>query len=135
MQQYTKYQNATLLVVRLIVAAIFIYAGHGKWFIWSATPEGMGTTMVTLIKFLSIVEPLGAVGLIVGCLTRWAAGGLALIMAGSFFFLHYLLHAALFTSPQGTGVDYNAAILAGCLVLAAFGAGKWSLDAMQNKTV
>ena len=43
------------------------------------------------------------------------------------------LHAGLFTGPQGTGLDYNLLILAGCIALLAFGAGGWSLDAIRKK--
>jgi uncharacterized membrane protein YphA (DoxX/SURF4 family) len=40
-QPYTKVQNTALLVLRLVVGAIFLYAGSAKWPFWSATPEGM----------------------------------------------------------------------------------------------
>ena len=40
MQPYTKIQDTALLVLRLVVAAIFLYAGSAKWPFWSAPPEG-----------------------------------------------------------------------------------------------
>ncbi len=131
-QRYTKSQDAALLVVRLVVAAVFLYAGSAKWPFWSAPPEGMSSLLLSVMKFLSIVEPLGSVALVLGFLTRWAAAGLAIIMVGAIFFARLTMHAGLFTTPQGTGLDYNLLILAGCIALTAFGAGDWSLDAIRK---
>jgi uncharacterized membrane protein YphA (DoxX/SURF4 family) len=62
-------------------------------------------------------------------LTRWAAAGLGIIMVGAVYFVRVTMKAGFFTSPQGTGLDYNLLILAGCIALVAFGAGRWSVDA------
>ena len=134
MQRYTKLQDAALLVLRLVVAAIFLYAGSAKWPFWSAAPEGMSVGLLNVMKFLSIVEPLGAVALVLGVLTRWAAAGLAIIMVGAVYFARFTMHAGLFTTPQGTGLDYNLLILAGCIALLAFGAGSWSVDEIRRKS-
>jgi len=133
MQPYTKVQNTALLVLRLIVAAVFLYAGSAKWPFWSAPPEGMSIVLLNVMKFLSIVEPLGSLALVLGVLTRWAAAGLGVIMVGAIFYARLMLHASLFTTPQGTGLDYNLLILAGCIGLIAFGAGDWSVDAIRRK--
>ena len=131
-QRYTKSQDAALLVLRLVVAAVFLYAGSAKWPFWSAPPEGMSSLLLNVMKFLSIVEPLGSVALVLGFLARWAAAGLAIIMVGAIFFARLTMQAGLFTTPQGTGLDYNLLILAGCIALAAFGAGGWSVDAIRK---
>jgi putative oxidoreductase len=131
-QRYTKAQDAALLVLRLVVAAVFLYAGSAKWPFWSTPPEGMSSLLLNVMKFLSIVEPLGSVALVLGFLTRWAAAGLAIIMVGAIFFARLTMHAGLFTTPQGTGLDYNLVILAGCIALSAFGAGGWSVDAIRK---
>lgn len=125
-------QDIALFFLRLVLGAIFLYAGYAKWFVWSASPERMSSNMVLLIKFLSIVEPLGGAALLVGFLTRWASAGLAIIMAGSLYFVQ-MMGVGFFTSMQGTGMDYNVLILAGCLVLAAFGGGKFSVDIVWKK--
>jgi putative oxidoreductase len=132
---YTKIQDTALLVLRLVVAAIFLYAGSAKWPFWYAPPEGVSVVLLTVLKFLSIVEPLGGLALVLGVLTRWAAAGLGIIMVGAIFFARLALHAGIFTSPQGAGVDYNLLILAGCVALLAFGAGGWSVDAIRKKAV
>jgi putative oxidoreductase len=132
MQPYTKIQDAALLVLRLVVAAVFLYAGSAKWPFWSAPPEGMSVLLLNVMKFLSVVEPLGSLALLLGVVTRWAAAGLGIIMVGAIFFGRLVLHAGLFTSPQGTGLDYNFLILAGCIALVAFGPGRWSVDAIRT---
>ena len=129
----SKFQDASLLITRLVLAAIFLYAGYGKWAFLSSGTVELPQVMVILTTFLMIVEPLGALGLIFGYLTRWASAGLSLIMFGSLFFLRLSMGTAFFTMPQATGLDYNVLILAGCLMLAGFGAGKWSLDALRSR--
>ena len=133
MQPYTKYQETALLLLRLIIAAIFLYAAYAKLFIWTGAPEGMSASMVNLVKFLSIVEPLGALALIAGFLTRWAASGLAIIMVGAVVILRFTMHTSVFTGLKGTGLDYNLLILAGCIALMTFGAGRLSVDAKRGK--
>lgn len=125
-------QDTALLVLRLVVAAVFLYAGSAKWPFWATPPEGMSVVMVNVLLLLSVVEPLGGVALVLGVLTRWAAAGLGIIMVGAIFYVRLTMHVGLFTTPQGTGLDYNLLILAGCIVLVAFGAGGWSLDAIRK---
>jgi putative oxidoreductase len=127
MHPYTKYQNTALFILRLIIAAIFIAAAYAKFPLWSFTPEGMSPIMLNLMKFLSIVEPLGALALIFGFLTRWAAGGLAVIMVGAIYFLQFVGGIG-FTAAAAPGWNFPLAILAGCIILNAFGPGRWSID-------
>ena len=128
-----KFQDTALLALRLVIGAIFLYGGYGKLFVWTSPPEGMPAGMILLMKFLSIVEPIGGLALVVGFLTRWAASGLAIIMVGAVFFLHFMMHASLFTNQQGAGIDYVLLILAGCIALMAFGGGTWTVDAKWRK--
>jgi putative oxidoreductase len=132
--QYTKPQHTALLVLRLVVAGIFMYAGTAKWPFFSTAPEGMTAGLLNIMKFLAIIEPLGSIALIIGFLTRLAAAGLAIIMVGAIYFARFTMHATLFTTPKGTGLDYNLLIFAACIALAAFGAGRWSVDAIRKRT-
>lgn len=88
--------------------------------------------MVNIIKILSIAEPVGALALIFGFLTRWAASGLAIIMVGAIFVTHFVMNVG-FATPQGPGWNFPLAVLAGCIVLIAFGAGRWSVDARRGR--
>lgn len=132
MQHYSKLQEAALLALRLVIAAIFIYAGYAKFGLWSGAPAGMSAGMLLLMKFLSIVEPLGGVALAAGFLTRWASAGLAIIMAGAIAFMQFTMNVG-FSAPQGPGWDFPLMILVGCLALMAFGAGRWAVDAKLKK--
>lgn len=78
--------------------------------------------------FLSIAEPIGAIAVLAGFLTRLAGLCLSIVMAGSIVVSHYMMSVPMFTAPQMPGWDANLMILGGTLVLAAFGAGAWSVD-------
>ena len=131
MQTYTTLQDTTLLILRVIIAAIFLYAAYVKLIFWSGTPEGVSAGMANLIRFLSIVEPLGALALFAGFMTRWAASGLAIIMVGAIYVTQFIMHIG-FATPTGPGWNFPLAVLAGCVVLVAFGAGQWSVDAKRE---
>ncbi|HBP01453.1 MAG: hypothetical protein UY41_C0039G0008 [Candidatus Moranbacteria bacterium GW2011_GWE1_49_15] len=126
-------QDAALLISRLVIAAVFLFTAWAKWRYISTDPEGVSALMENLIRFLIVVEPLGAVALISGFLVRWAAAGMAMIMIGAIYILGFTTKAPFFTTPEAIGMDYNALVLAGCLVLVAFGAGSWSLDRWRKK--
>lgn len=127
------FNNFTLLFVRIAVALVFLFAGWAKLSFWNSPPSGFSPSMLLLIKFLSIVEPLGALALLLGYLTRWAAAGLLVIMIGAIFVLIFTMGTGFFTTPQGLGWDYNLLLLANCLILLAYGAGNWSLDRLRMR--
>jgi len=85
MQTYTNYQNAGLLVLRMITAAIFYVAASYKFPFWSSAPEGTSAFMLFTTRLLSIAEPLGATAILFGFLTRWAAVGLIIILIGAIY--------------------------------------------------
>ena len=84
------------------------------------------------MKLLSIVEPLGALALILGFLTRLAASGLSIIMVGAILVTQFVMQVG-FATPTGPGWNFPLAVLAGCITLIAFGAGRWSVDAKWRK--
>lgn len=129
-----KLQDATLLAVRVIVFIIFLHAGIAKFFLWSTGPmEGFPVWLYYVMLFLTIVEPIGAVAVLAGFLTRWAGLGLSIIMLGAIVVSETIMGYSFFTLPQAPGWD-STLILLGCtLVLMAFGAGSWSVDALMNK--
>ena len=133
MPRYSTLQSAALLALRVIVAIIFLHAGIAKLFLWTIPPmEGFPVWLHYMMLFLSIAEPIGAIALLAGFLTRAAAACLAIVMIGSIPVSHFLMAVPLFTAPQLPGWDANLMILGGCLALAAFGAGAWSVDALRG---
>ncbi len=128
LRKLDRYQDWALLGLRLAVAAVFMYHGHQKWALWGAEPSAqMGEGMLYLMRFLSVVEPLGGLALALGFLTRWAGLGFAIIMLGA-------IHTKVsvwgigFASSKGTGWEFDLVLLAAALLLMAAGAGRLALD-------
>jgi putative oxidoreductase len=129
---YSKSHNLSLFILRLIIASIFIAGGYGKFPMWSGNPYNLGSFDLNLTRFLSIAEPLGALALILGLFTRLAATCLAIIMAGAIYYCLVVYKLGFF--PAGTaGWSFPLCIMGGCIILAAFGAGSWSVDAARGK--
>ncbi len=118
-----KYAN---LAGRILLAHIFLLAGLNKITGYSGTQgymEAMGVPGM-LLPLVILLEIGGAVALIVGWQTRWAAYALALfsIVAAVIF------HSNLADEIQMILFMKNWALAGGLLVLAANGAGAFSLD-------
>lgn len=131
MQTYSKYQNSALLILRIVTAAIFFVAAYYKFPFWSSAPEGMSAFMLFITKLLSVAEPLGAIAVLIGFLTRWAAGGLSVILIGAIYITKFDYGIGFVTST-GPGWNFPLAVLAGCLILIVFGAGNWSMDGRRK---
>lgn len=127
MQNYNIYQNSALLILRIITAAIFYVAAYIKFPFWSNAPEGISAFLLFTTRLLSIAEPLGATAVLVGFLTRWASSGLTIILAGAIIVTKYV-YGIGFVMPTSPGWNFPLAMLAGCLILIAFGAGRFSVD-------
>lgn len=114
------------LAGRVLAAPVFLLAGLQKIGSYAGTQgyiESMGVPGMLLPRvFLTKVG--GAVALIVGWRTRWAAAGLALFC---------ILSAPLFHANFSDGVRMimfmnNLSIAGGLLFIAAHGAGAYALD-------
>lgn len=130
-------QNPLALVSRLLLAAVFLPAGISKIGGFEGTAgyiASVGLPMPTLGAALAIVvEVLGAVALIVGLGTRWAALALALFtLVASIFFHNYWAMPAEQQFVQQLMFMKNIGVVGGLLALAAFGAGTFSLDARRQ---
>lgn len=124
----SKHNYVGLFVLRLVVGILFLVHGTAKWKLWGAPPgEGTTESMLALMKFLSIVEPLGGLALVMGFLTRYAALGLGIIMLGAIYFKLYVWNVG-FIGTTGTGAEFDLVLLAAAVMLFFAGAGKWSLD-------
>ncbi|HJY64619.1 MAG TPA: DoxX family protein [Ignavibacteria bacterium] len=132
MHTYNNFQNAALLILRIITAAIFFVAAYFKFPFWSAEPEGMSAFLLFTTRLLSIAEPLGAFAVLIGFLTRWAAIGLTIIMIGAIFVTQFVFGIG-FVTQTGPGWDMPLMVLAGCLILLTFGAGAWSIDGRKKQ--
>ncbi len=118
-----KYAN---LAGRILLAHIFLLAGLNKITGYSGTQgymEAMGVPGM-LLPLVILLEVGGALALIVGWQTRWAAYALALFSIVSAL----IFHSNLSDQIQMILFMKNLAMAGGLLVLAANGAGAFSLD-------
>lgn len=119
-----------LLALRIGVGIIFLVHGKMKWAMWKMEPsEQMPAKMISLMKFLSIVEPLGGAALIAGFLTQIAALGLGIIMLGAIPMKIKMMKEP-FTSQEKAGWEFDFILLAGCITLFFIGAGNVALDSI-----
>jgi uncharacterized membrane protein YphA (DoxX/SURF4 family) len=118
-----------LLALRLAIGAIFWVHGVPKKAHWKALPPGQAPDqMRPVMRILAIAEPLGALAMFAGFLTRPAAIGFGIIMLGAIH-LKKNKWKMPFTAMDKLGWEFDLLILAGCVALLSMGGGSWSVDA------
>jgi putative oxidoreductase len=132
-----------LLVARLALAIVILPHGLQKTLGWFGGAGFSGTMgfftqegMPSIIAFLIIIgESFGALGLIIGFLSRLAAFGISLIMLGAIFMVHLPngFFMNWFGTKQGEGFEFHILAIGLGLVVLIGGAGKWSVDRLLVK--
>ena len=113
------------LILRAGLAVIFIYHGWEKVFTHGNLGTGWHPDMNVILQALvAWGELIGGVALAAGFLTRAAAVGIAIIMAGAIVTVHGKHGFAL--SKQG--FEYNFALLIICAALILTGGGTLAFD-------
>jgi putative oxidoreductase len=120
--------SACLLVGRILLAAIFIWAGYGKLM----DPAGAAGYMTKLgvpspglvVWAVIAVELLGGLLILIG----WQTRIVALALAGFCIATALLAHLNFGDRPQAINFMKNLAMAGGFLSLIAAGAGGWSVD-------
>ena len=128
--------NALDLAGRLLLVALFLPAGIGKLTGFAGTVgyiSSVGLPLPSVAAALAaVVEIGGALALLLGFGTRIAALALAgFTLVASFFFHAYWAVPADQAFVQQLMFFKNIAVTGGLLVLAAHGAGAWSVDARK----
>lgn len=134
---FTNLQNPLALIGRLLFALLFLPAGISKIGGFAGIVGYIGSKglpMAGLGAVIAIVvEVGGALALIAGFGTRLAALVLAAFtLVATFFFHNYWGVPADQAMVQQLMFYKNIAVVGGLLVLAAHGAGAWSLDARRQ---
>lgn len=129
-------QNASVLIGRLLLAALFLPAGIGKLTGFEGTVGYIGSVglpLPTIAAVLAIIVEIGGgLALILGAGTRIAALALAgFTLVASFFFHAYWGAPADQQMVQQLLFFKNIAVAGGLLILAGWGAGDWSVDARR----
>lgn len=126
------HQDLGTLLLRIAVAAPFLYHGIDKLALWNTVPEGMTENMLMIMRTLSIVEPIVGALILVGLLTPIAAAIGSIVMLGAIYF-KIMVFSMSFVGSTGAGWEFDLVILGGCLALLLGGAGCWSLDGMMGR--
>ncbi len=130
-------QNPLSLAGRLLLALLFLPAGISKIGGFAGTVGYIGSKGLPMPELGAViaivVEVLGALALIAGFGTRIAALALAVFtLVATVFFHNYWGMPAEMQMVQKLMFFKNIGVVGGLLVLAAHGAGAWSLDARRK---
>ena len=124
--------NAAVLIGRIFLAVMFVLAGYSKLTAIGATAgwfESLGLPMPSVVTVLAgLVELVGGLAIIAGFQTRIAALVIAAFTVGATL----IAHMDFADQTQQLFFMKNLAVTGGLLVLAAFGAGAYSLDARRG---
>jgi putative oxidoreductase len=124
--------SAAIVVGRILLAAMFVLAGFAKLTDIAGTAAWFGSIGLpapTIVAVLvGLLELIGGLAIVVGFQTRIAALAIAAFTIGA----SLLAHMNLADMTQFLFFQKNFAIVGGLLVLAAVGAGSYSLDARRG---
>jgi putative oxidoreductase len=130
--------NVVSLAGRILLSAIFIFAGIGKISAFSGTVGYAASVHMPMpsvaIAVALVVELLGGLAILVGFQTRIAAWIVFLYLIPASFFFHnfWAMEGAARMNNQIHFLK-NVAIMGGLLILAASGAGGMSVDASRAR--
>jgi putative oxidoreductase len=134
----TNFASAAALIGRLLLSYVFLAGGFAK--LGDIAGNAAYTASAGLpgwFVYPALLLEIGAgLALLVGWQTRWAALGLAAFTVVAGVLYHFIPAQGLegFDAVLQTLMfQKNLAIAGGLLVLSAFGAGAWSLDARQGR--
>ena len=128
--------HAAAFAGRFLLALMFVLAGFSKIGGFDGIAGYIGSKGLPLPQLLAVgtivLELVAGLALLVGLRARWAA----LALAAFTVLATVIFHAFWAVPAEQQRVEYllfikNVAVVGGLLMVAAFGAGKWSLDARR----
>ncbi|HEY3307270.1 MAG TPA: DoxX family protein [Desulfuromonadaceae bacterium] len=123
--QLTQFTDLSLLLLRFMVAAVFVNSGWNDF----KDPQGRAQSIGLnkgLTVFLGAAELAGGLGVATGVLTQPAAIGLILIMLGAIQKKIFVWHSG-FWGEKGYGWHYDLMLAIINLVIACTGGGRYVL--------
>ena len=120
------FADLALLLMRLLVAAVFITSGmsHVK------DPVARGQSIGLppgITRILGVAEVAGGLGVAAGVLTQVAAIGLILVMLGAIQKKIFVWHTGFWGKHGTDGWHYDLMLAVMCLVIATTGGGRFVL--------
>ncbi|WP_164079815.1 DoxX family protein [Stenotrophomonas maltophilia] len=127
----TRLQGAVELLGRLLQVALFLLSGFGKLSAYEATAGYMASVGVPtlMLPLVILAEIGGALAIIAGRQTRIVA----VLLAGFTLATAFLFHNNVADQTQMIMFLKNVSIAGAFLMLAANGAGRFSLDARKAR--
>lgn len=120
-EQLMQYNNIGLLVLRLSVAAIFLYHAMPKLTNAKGMAQMVGMPAVMILA-LGAVELLSSVGLVIGFYTQLAALLLGIVMVGAIG-MKVMKWGAPFAAMDKTGWEFDLILLAANIAILLGGGG------------
>lgn len=117
----TQFSDLSFLVIRLVIAAIFIYHAVPKLKGAKMMSQAMGMP-AGMIFMLGAVEFLSSLGMIFGVYVQIAAFLLAMVMIGAIYFKTAKWHVP-FGAMDKTGWEFDLILLAANIVILVNGGG------------
>lgn len=130
---------AVAFLGRLLITYIFATSGLAKILDWSGNVSYMSTRHLPMIPVLLaialVIEVGGSICLVTGLYARIAAFIMFLYLTVvTVLFHNYWAFSGMLAGTQETHFRKNLAIMGGLLMIAAQGAGQWSLDSAWRRT-
>jgi len=123
--QLAQFTDLGLLLLRLMVAAVFVTSGWGHLSKPEERSKSIGMSKGFTI-FLGAAESAGGLGIALGILTQIAAIGLILIMLGAIQKKIFVWHSG-FWGEKGSGWHYDLMLGVMNLVILFTGGGRYVL--------
>ena len=133
-------RDVVYAIGRIIIPILFIVSGIGKFLNVSGIASSPGvtnfmnafgeiTTRTTLGYIIAAVEVIGGISVLIGFKTRWGAIALLVFTACTIVFAHnfWTMEGGARTANQVQALK-NLSIIAGLLVFAMEGSGRYSVD-------
>jgi putative oxidoreductase len=121
--QLAQYTDLSLLLLRLMIAAVFVTSGWSH----STDPKGRAKSIGMtpgFTMFVGVAELAGGLGVAFGVLTQLAAIGLILIMLGAIHRKIFVWHTG-FWGEKGSGWHYDLMLVLMNLVVVCTNGGKY----------